>query len=614
MSIEEVGIPEGVKEVVGQRLSALPDACDAVLHGAAVAGQDFELDVIVAVTGDTEEQVIDALEAARVAGLLDELGGAPVRYRFSHALVQQTLLDEIPTARRLRFHRAIAEAIERLRADHLDRYRAALAAPLVRGRNRTARALVASVAAADRALAQFADREALQWLTQAADLFDDADASATTRIDVMTMTGRHCGASATRAIARCCSKRADSPSSIGDAPRMATAALAERARLAERHHRHRRRARRRARGRRLRVGRRRREHARHLARASPRSKAVRAAIPASAWRSVMRRWRSRMPGTIPTRSPMCSVAPQRDPEPRNDRPAARSTTSSSPRLADELGDPNLRFRRAGVRVLLALPGVRPRGRAGTVQEGAEISGSLAQPQFEWIADVGGCRAGPARRRPRGAPSGLVEHSRRDRHRRRAFRMRSSSTQSCAPVRSLTGPTRATLPEVAGAVRERPSALSEHPLDAGPDGVSRPRENRSGPAEVVDELGVSPYAPWSELGGTPDSALAYAAAFAASRQHSASNRNGRGSCTSYMDPWRGQLFGNIIYRGPTEVYMAGIAPLADHADDLDELLDTGLRLCEEMRSPLLAMYARMFRRVRPTCPQSSGRSRPRVTSR
>ena len=85
--------------------------------------------------------MIDALEAARVAGLLDELGGAPVRYRFSHALVQQTLLDEIPTARRLRFHRALAEAIERLRADRLDRYRAALARHWYEAGTEPARAL-----------------------------------------------------------------------------------------------------------------------------------------------------------------------------------------------------------------------------------------------------------------------------------------------------------------------------------------------------------------------------------------------------------------------------------------------------------------------------------------
>ena len=61
----------------------------------------------------------------------------------------------------------------------------------------------------------------------------------------------------------------------------------------------------------------------------------------------------------------------------------------------------------------------------------------------------------------------------------------------------------------------------------------------------------------------------------------------------MDPWRGQLFGNIGWLGPTETFMAAIAPLAGHADELDALLDTALAQCEEMHSPILAMYARLF---------------------
>ena len=254
MSLDEVGIPEGVKEVVGQRLSALPATCDAVLHAAAVVGQDFELDVVAAVVGDTDEHVIDALEAARVAGLLDELGGAPVRYRFSHALVQQTLLDEIPTARRLRYNRALAETIERLRADRLDRYRAALARHWYEAGTEPARALMASIAAAERALLQFADREALQWLAQAADLFDDADALPTTRVDVMTMTGdalRRIGDVSHRDVLLDAGRLA---ARIGDGPRMATAALGQRPGLAERRDRNRHRAGRGAGGRARRVG------------------------------------------------------------------------------------------------------------------------------------------------------------------------------------------------------------------------------------------------------------------------------------------------------------------------------------------------------------------------
>jgi hypothetical protein len=56
----------------------------------------------------------------------------------------------------------------------------------------------------------------------------------------------------------------------------------------------------------------------------------------------------------------------------------------------------------------------------------------------------------------------------------------------------------------------------------------------------------------------------------------------------MDPWRGQLFGNIPWQGPTESFMAAIAPLAGHADELDALLDTGLGICDAIHSPLLAI--------------------------
>ena len=74
--------------------------------------------------------------------------------------MQQTLLDEIPTARRLRLHRAIAEAIERFRADHLDRYRATLARHWYEAGTEPAHALGASVVlAAEHTLMQFADRE-----------------------------------------------------------------------------------------------------------------------------------------------------------------------------------------------------------------------------------------------------------------------------------------------------------------------------------------------------------------------------------------------------------------------------------------------------------------------
>ena len=60
----------------------------------------------------------------------------------------------------------------------------------------------------------------------------------------------------------------------------------------------------------------------------------------------------------------------------------------------------------------------------------------------------------------------------------------------------------------------------------------------------------------------------------------------------MDRYRGQLFGNILLAVPTDAYMAGVVPLADHPDDVDELLETALGACDLMGSVVLDMYARL----------------------
>ena len=63
--------------------------------------------------------------------------------------------------------------------------------------------------------------------------------------------------------------------------------------------------------------------------------------------------------------------------------------------------------------------------------------------------------------------------------------------------------------------------------------------------MVDDLGASPYSPWSEFGGSPDAALAYAAAFAGVEAALGERSQWTRTVYDYMDPWRGQLFGNII---------------------------------------------------------------------
>jgi tetratricopeptide (TPR) repeat protein len=108
---ERIGIPEGVREVISRRLATLDDQSNAVLAVAAVIGRDFDAELLSEATEVDAEGVLDALETAEQGRLVEATPGL-ARFTFVHALVRSTLYDEIPTTRRLRLHRRVAQALE----------------------------------------------------------------------------------------------------------------------------------------------------------------------------------------------------------------------------------------------------------------------------------------------------------------------------------------------------------------------------------------------------------------------------------------------------------------------------------------------------------------------
>lgn len=106
-----IAIPEGVREVVGRRLTRLPESANDVLAAAAVIGRTFDASVLADSTEMPVDSVLDALEKAEQARLIAPLSDRVGGYEFVHALVRSTLYDELSTARRLRLHRRIAAAL-----------------------------------------------------------------------------------------------------------------------------------------------------------------------------------------------------------------------------------------------------------------------------------------------------------------------------------------------------------------------------------------------------------------------------------------------------------------------------------------------------------------------
>jgi class 3 adenylate cyclase/tetratricopeptide (TPR) repeat protein len=121
-------IPEGLRDVIGRRLSALSEGCNRILAVAAVIGRDFAVDVLQKVAGASEDELLAALEEASHVSLIEELkAGREVRYRFTHAFFRQTLYEELIAPRRLRLHNEVAKALEEHYAGRVEDHAAELA-------------------------------------------------------------------------------------------------------------------------------------------------------------------------------------------------------------------------------------------------------------------------------------------------------------------------------------------------------------------------------------------------------------------------------------------------------------------------------------------------------
>jgi class 3 adenylate cyclase len=120
-------LPEGVREVIGRRLSRFSDDCNRMLTVGATMPGGFTLEVASRVLGLDDDCVLDLLDEALDYQVVRERRDQPGVYEFGHALIRQTLYAELNTPRRIRLHRQILGALEELHAVHVESHLSELA-------------------------------------------------------------------------------------------------------------------------------------------------------------------------------------------------------------------------------------------------------------------------------------------------------------------------------------------------------------------------------------------------------------------------------------------------------------------------------------------------------
>ncbi len=163
-------LPDALRAAVRVRLAHVPKTLRPTLETAAVLGRRFDFDTLLEVTGKSEEQLLDAVEALVKRHLLREEPDGGV-YDFSHDKVREVVYLDIGGARRQLLHRSIAKALERRGEDGTHERDAQLAEHYQRAHVWT-KALQYLVLAAERSQRLFAMREALHWWDRAVALLE----------------------------------------------------------------------------------------------------------------------------------------------------------------------------------------------------------------------------------------------------------------------------------------------------------------------------------------------------------------------------------------------------------------------------------------------------------
>jgi len=222
------GVPQGVREVLWQRLNQLSRAANQMLTVASVIGREFDLDLLAQVSPTDGDKTSALLAQAATPRIVEPIAGDSNRYRFAHMLIRDTLYEEIPPRTRSKLHGRIAEALEALSASKGDKPLGALAYHFFESASTAhlAKALQYCIAAGQHATASGAFEEGAVQYRRALKAQESSDPDAALQCQILLMLGDAESRGTHSENARETFRRAAIVAGgVGDADRFARAAL-----------------------------------------------------------------------------------------------------------------------------------------------------------------------------------------------------------------------------------------------------------------------------------------------------------------------------------------------------------------------------------------------------
>jgi tetratricopeptide (TPR) repeat protein len=175
----DVDAPESVRALVRRKVESLTEADRVALQHASVMGTEFLSTILARLLGVEEVGLEERLvRLDRTHRLIDKRGeeelpdgSLATRYRFSNALIQEVLYDDLVSARRVLMHRQAGEHLVAAYGGEAPRIAGPLALHFERGRNFAA-AITYLAHAGDNAARLNANSEAEEYLRRAVALVE----------------------------------------------------------------------------------------------------------------------------------------------------------------------------------------------------------------------------------------------------------------------------------------------------------------------------------------------------------------------------------------------------------------------------------------------------------
>ena len=171
LSIDEVGIPAKIKDIILRRVSMLKPNQRRVLDLASVIGNKFDVELLAMVMGEDSLGVLEVLNAVAQSSSLVCSGGS--FYEFDHVKSRDAIYGEISPPLRRGYHARIAEKMEAKSKDTKNLPVSELAYHYSQASNRE-KAVEYSLAAGEDALLRFSNAEAIRYYTYVLDAVSEA--------------------------------------------------------------------------------------------------------------------------------------------------------------------------------------------------------------------------------------------------------------------------------------------------------------------------------------------------------------------------------------------------------------------------------------------------------